>query len=320
MQRVTRDKSLVPEFSRFLNPVLRVKRGERFVLETEDTFFGRIKEDNDLPVPELFGSLWEPEPALANPVAGPVFVEGAEKDDTLVVDIIDVLPGERGVTCIIPGVGPLQDSKTWEDLRGPLTRIIKHFPGPSGTCSDGKGRFSPKITWDLHPFIGTIGVAPERGIQPTLSGQGPWGGNFDARDVCQGSKLLLPVFVEGGLLFAGDVHGSQADTEFYGVADETTGDLTLSCDVVKGKKIPFPRIETPHSIIQMACNRPMEEAVRQAMLWMMEWLVQDFGIDRTEAYMHMSVNPDVRVNTYLMVPLGNAKCTVGVEFPKKYLE
>jgi acetamidase/formamidase len=319
MQRIARKDANVVEFSRFLKPALKVMCGESFVIETEDALCGRIRDENDLPVPEVFGSLFATEPPSTNPVGGPVFVDGVEKGDVLVVEIIDVVPGEHGVTCIFPGVGPLQDSKTWEDLRGPATRIIKHLPGPSGTLSDGRGRFSPKVTWDLHPFIGTIGVAPEREVQATLTTQGPWGGNLDVRDICKGSKLLLPAFNEGGMLFAGDVHGSQADTEFYGVADETRGELTLGCDVIKRKRIPFPRIETPKSIIQLACYRPMEEAVKQAILWLMEWLVEDFGFDRKEAYMHMGVNPEVRVNIYQMVALDRLQYTVGVEFPKEFL-
>lgn len=42
----------------------------------------------------------------------------------------------------------------------------------------------------------------------------------------------------GGLLFMGDVHGGQGDSELSGLADETSAHLTISCDVIKGQMIP----------------------------------------------------------------------------------
>jgi hypothetical protein len=50
---------------------------------------------------------------------------------------------------------------------------------------------------------------------------------------------------------------------------------------------------------------------------MMRWLVDDYGVDTKEAYLHFSVNPAVTVHTYQFV--GPAFYVVGVEFPKKYL-
>ena len=52
----------------------------------------------------------------------------------------------------------------------------------------------------------------------------------------------------------------------------------------------------------------------------MEWLVEDYNMDRAEAYIHMTANPDVRVNVYQMVAIGEINYTAGVEFPKKYLK
>jgi len=319
MKRITREQAQALEFDRNQAPVLSVSPGEEFVVETEDALFGLIRSESDLPIESLLGHLFGTTPAKTNPVAGPIYVEGAEKGDTLAVKIEEIIPDEQGFTCIVPGVGPLQDSYDWNDLRGPYTRIIKHLAGKSGTTSDGKGILNDKVSWDLRPFIGTIGVAPERETVASLTTQGPWGGNIDVRDICKGSTLLLPVYNRGGLLFLGDVHGSQADTEFYGVADETRAEVRLSCDIVHNKKIPYPRIIKPDSIIQLNCDSPLEDAVSQAVIWLMKWMVEDYGVDRKEAYLHMSINPDVRVNVYQMIKIGSLRYTVGVEIPKKYL-
>jgi len=319
MKRISRKEVMKYLFSHDLTPEITVEPREEFTIETEDALSGRIRTKDDLPTPALMGDLWERKPRLSNPLSGPVFVKGAERGDVLVVRVIDVIPAEQGFTCFAPRMGPLGDSVNWTECRGPYTHIIKHIPGPSGTTSDGKGIFSPKIIWDLKPFIGSIGVAPDVEIETSAVGQGPWGGNMDCRDVCKGSRVYLPVYHKGGLLFVGDVHATQADSEFYGVADETRAEVTLSCDVIKNKTIPWVRIEKANSIIQLNSYRPLEHAITQAFLWLMDWLVTEHKVEKKEAYMHMSVNPDVRINVYQMVPLDRIQYTVGVEFPKKYL-
>jgi len=79
---------------------------------------------------------------------------------------------------------------------------------------------------------------------------GGFGGNWDSREVRQGNRIYLPVYDEGALLYLGDMHASQGDAEWTGVAVETRGELRVSCELVKKKDIPYPRIETPRSIIQ----------------------------------------------------------------------
>ncbi len=318
LQRIPRAKAMEFLFDNDLPPILRVKPGESFEVETEDALAGFIRSKDRLPIPEHVPNLLISPPEL-NPVAGPIYVEGAQPGDLLAVTIEKIVVDEQGVTCFVPGIGPLNDSKKWSECNGPFTHIIKHLPGPSGTTQDGKGVFSDKITWDLKPFIGTIGVAPQREVESSLLTQGAWGGNMDVRDMKEGTTLYVNCYNDGALFFVGDVHGSQADTEFYGIADETRAVLTLRCDVIKHKPIPNPRLENADSIIALCSYRPLEDAVRTAMLNLMEWMVSDYGVDPKEAYMHLCINPDVRVNVYQMIPVLRIAYTVGAEIPKKYL-
>lgn len=53
-----------------------------------------------------------------------------------------------------------------------------------------------------------------------------------------------------------------------------------------------------------------------AMLDLMEWIVTECGVDQREAYVQLSVNPDVRVHVYQMVLSEKGACTAGVEMPK----
>ena len=74
-KRISREDASLTEFGAHLEPALRVEPGERFVVETQDNFFGEIRTEEDLRTPEALPFLrtqfWP-----VNPVAGPIFVEG----------------------------------------------------------------------------------------------------------------------------------------------------------------------------------------------------------------------------------------------------
>lgn len=301
-------------------PKLVVQPGESFVVETEDALNGLIQREDQLITPETLGAGFQA--VELNPCAGPICVEGARAGDVLVVHIQDIVVADQGVTALLQMWGPFKDSVTYAECRGPYTRIIRHLPGPSGTTSDGKGVFDGRIAWDLKPHIGTIGTAPLRPIASgahTALGQGPHGGNMDSRDICKGSKVLLPVAHDGAYLYLGDVHASMADAEFAGLADESRAEVTLCCEVIPQKRIPWVRVETSDAIVQLYSFRPLDEAVKQAFFWLVDWLVEDYGFSQRDAALQMGANPDVRIHIYQMVILGRIDYTVGVSIPKRYL-
>jgi amidase len=317
MKRVPRDQAKVYAFDRSLPPKLVVSPGEKFVLETEDSSSGCLREEGQSPLNRPFvDSTWPPS---ANPVAGPIYIEGARKGDLLAVKVEDILVAPDQSFTFTAGRGPLHDSQKWSQAAEPWTRILRHEAGPSGTLRDGKMWFNEKISWPITPFIGTIAVAPEREVITSIFGQGIGGGNIDCRDVKAGNTFFVNCQNDGGLLFAGDVHASQGDTEFSGVAAETRAEVTLSVQVLPGKKIPYPRIETPASLIALYNSRPLEHAVTKAMFLLMEWLVTEYGMSRRDAYLQVSVNPGVRVHVYQMIPEMPLFYTAGVEFPRDSL-
>ncbi len=321
-KRIERAKATVTEFGAHLEPLLRVEPGEPFFVETLDNFFGEIKTEKDLPTPEALAFLryqfWK-----VNPVAGPIYVDGLKAGDLLVVELEDIMPSETGWTGFVPTFGNLAQRFDYPDLQQPYTRITRHKPGPSGTTSDGTGTFkvTREVSYPLRPFLGTIVTAPERGIENTLVSQGPWGGNIDCHEVCKGHKVMLNTYHDGGLLFFGDAHAAQADSEYTGLADETAADVLARCQIVKQKRIPgVLRIETPTSLIQVDSGRnagSMERALNGAFIGMMNWLTHDYGLDTKEVYVQFSVNPEIVIHTYQFV--GPTFYVVGVEFPKKYL-
>ena len=126
-------------------PALRVAQGEAFQLETDDALSGLITDDSDDPLVHNFTgehvvalqSVWPPK---YNPVVGPIYVEGCERGDTLAVHIDSIDPWRYGFSGILPGIGPLGDSKRWAECSEPHVQVIEHFPGPSGHTRDGTGK------------------------------------------------------------------------------------------------------------------------------------------------------------------------------------
>jgi len=318
MKRITREQAMECNIDRKLSPIISVEPNEQFVVETEDAAAGYLRDEKTLPYPDNRPT-HSSNPPLLNPVAGPVYIEGVEKGDVVVVNIERIIPDTQGYTILQPGDGLLGDSLKYRKATDYYTRILRHIPGNSGTLRDGECVFNDSIKWHLAPHIGTLCCAPEREVPASVNVQGPWGGNLDSRDFCEGSKIYLSSYVEGGLLFAGDVHACMGDGELTGTANETRAELTLSCDVIKAKPLPHVRIEKKDSIIGLYCDKPLESAVRKAVLNLMEWMINDYGFDEREAYILMGTCPEMRINIYQMVDIPGISYTAGAELPKKYL-
>jgi acetamidase/formamidase len=319
MQRIPREQARKYAFDWEDEPLLRVERGESFEIETDDASTGYFRSPEDKAIPALRPG-FDRSPPLANPLGGPVWLQGAERGDTLIITVEDILVEDSSWIAIGPRRGPLGESTRWPELSGDYTtKIFRHTPGPSGTLRDGRLHFSSRISWPITPFIGTLGVAPDREVTTSLDGQGEWGGNLDIRDVAAGNRILLPIFHAGALFYAGDVHASQGDTEFTGTAAETKATVRLKLDVIKGKRVPWLRIEKPDAIIATYAFRPLEVAVETATVHLMDWLITEYGFTPTDAYCLVSTCPDFRIHVYQMCKLGKLNYVTGAELPKRYL-
>jgi acetamidase/formamidase len=320
MQRIPRELARKFAFDWRDEPLLRVRPGETFEIETWDSSTGYFKTAADKAIPARRPG-FDRSPPQANPVGGPVHVEGAERGDTLVVTLEGITVADYSWIAVGPRRGPLGESSRWPELSGDYTtKIFRHTPGPSGTTRDGTLHFSDRLSWPITPFVGTLGVAPDREVTTSIDGQGEWGGNLDVRDVCPGHRVLLPVFHEGALFYLGDVHASQGDTEFTGTAAETQATVRLRLDVVKGRRVPWMRIEKPASLVSVYAYRPLEVAVETATVNLMDWLITDYGFTPTDAYCLVSTCPDFRINVYQMCKIGKLNYVAGAEIPKKYTE
>jgi acetamidase/formamidase len=223
-------------------------------------------------------------------LTGPVAIEGAEPGDTLEVRI------ER-IELAIPyayngfryGSGFLTD-----DFPYARTKIVP---------LDKKamlGRFAPGIDVPLHPFFGSMGVAPPESFgrydsaPPTIIG-----GNMDDKALVAGATLFLPVHAAGALFQVGDGHAAQGNGEVDITALETslTGTFTfiLHKKDSAGEKLAYPRAETPTHYIAMGFDDDLSNATRKALRNAVDFLVSSKGVTRDDAYMLLSVAGDVEV-------------------------
>jgi len=319
MQRIRREQSRKYAFDWRDEPLLRVQPGESFIIETYDASTGYFQSPQNKAIPELRPG-FDRSPPLVNPIGGPVYLERAERGDLIRVIIEDILVDDYSWIAVGPKRGPLGESCRWPELsREYTTKIFKHTPGPSGTTRDGTIHFSETISWPITPFVGTLGVAPDREVASSGEGQGLWGGNLDIRDFAPGNIISLPVFHPGGLFYLGDVHASQGDTEFTGTAAETMAAVQVRLELVKQRRLPGIRIEKPASIITVHADRPLEVAVETAITQLMDWLITEYGFSPVDAYCLVSTCPDFRINVYQMCKIGKLSFVAGAELPKRYL-
>src|SRR5699024_7193599 len=189
----------VYNFSKDNEPSVKVEQGEKVRLETLDCFSNQIQSPED--------ELSSIDFSKVNPATGPVYVEGAEPGDLLVVDILDVQVKDQGVGVNGPGMGPLQDI---------VTNEVKLLD-----VKEGKVTFND-IEFPMNVMIGVIGVAPKEGS--VACGQpGDHGGNLDNKLITTGARLYFPVNVEGALFQCGDLHAAMGDGEISGAGLEIPG-------------------------------------------------------------------------------------------------
>jgi acetamidase/formamidase len=167
---------------------------------------------------------------------------------------------------------------------------------------------------DLQPMLGRVAVAPRGeeafgGLWP-----GDFGGNMDAPEVRAGTTVYLPIFHDGAYFYFGDGHARQGHGELAGTGLETSMDVVLRIDVIKGKTIRWPRLEDDRYIMVAGSARPLMDAFRIAHVELIEWLEQDYGFDRWDAYALLG-----QVAESSIANVVDPQYTIVAKFPKKYL-
>jgi acetamidase/formamidase len=157
-------------------------------------------------------------------------------------------------------------------------------------------KFSPGIEIPLHPFFGSMGVAPPESAGK-LDSAPPWmhAGNMDNKELVEGATLYVPVQAKGALFEVGDGHAGQGNGEVDITALETFLTGTLRFVVHKDQHLLWPRAETPTSYISMGFSPDLKEAATLAVRDMINFLTDQKHLSRDEAYMLTSVAVDVDI-------------------------
>jgi formamidase len=326
-------------------PILEVDPGEEVVLETRDASDAQVMPG--MTVADLGGM----DTKVSHPLTGPVYINGAKPGDLLEIEYLDIVPQSHGFTRNRPGAGFLRDLFPdyylvhWEMKDGwatsaqlPGVRIPDgSFMGTAGIAPSRAqmeewtrreadlvrrgGIAYPPDPEDAIPSGGTIAAEGLRTMPPRENC-----GNVDAKQLTKGSRLLIPVNVDGALYSVGDGHFAQGDGEVCVTAIEMGATAAVRFRVHQGEAarhgIRWPRFSHPgyFAAPQWAAPKnfiatmgmPVRDngtqegenltlAARNALIHMIE-LLQERGWSREQAYIICSVAVDLRVSNVVDLP------------------
>jgi formamidase len=305
-----------------ISPALELEPGDEFELQTRDALDGQIGPGSTV------GDVARLDIGRVHPLTGPVFVKGAEPGDLLEVEILVVEPAAFGFTVQSPGFGFLRH----EFDRPFLARW---------ELADGYARSDdvPGVTIPGAAFMGVMGVAPSHALMeastqrecrfPIADLPDPQGavpdaardglrtiaprenaGNIDIKELGAGSRLFVPVFVDGALLSVGDAHFAQGDGEVCGQAIEMRATLRARVHLRKAEGhhgmrfegVTAPRGGTYFATTGLGPGEDLTSAARNATSAMVEHLVSDRGFTREQAYTLCSVAVDLRISQAVDLP------------------
>jgi acetamidase/formamidase len=280
-----------------LSPVVRISPGDVVHCETNEVTSGQLNSGD--PASKLgaldFDRLY--------PLAGPVYVEGAEPGDALEVEILTLQPGSWGWAALLPGLGLLASD----------------FPDPYVRYFDLGNRKSAELRHDIHipiaPFCGTMGVATDEPGRHDVLPPTKGAGNIDTRHLTAGTKLYLPVFVKGAMFSAGDCHAAQGDGEVCVTGIECPMTFSLRFNVVKGGSLrPWsyhfltpaaplqPRSDAAGYHAVCALGPDLMQNAQNAVRDTITWLQADHGLSREDAYILCSLAGDLRISQIVDQP------------------
>lgn len=257
-------------FSAERAPVLTLWPGDSLVTETVDSG-GVDRHGNTV---ALFG----------NPQVGPFFIAGAMPGDTLAVHLTrlrlnrDHADSLDGIVHRALSSGQAAAAAT---LGKPVRWKLDRTRG-TATPDAAEGKLAA-LAVPVRPMLGGLALAPGFGSPPMSTGDtGRSGGNMDFNAVVEGNTVYLPVMQPGALLYFGDGHALQGDGETSQYALETSLDVELRIELLRGQRIEQPRVESPTQLLVLGQAGSLDEALRPATAGLSQWLQRDYGLSLSE--------------------------------------
>ena len=273
---------------------LHIQPGDTVVFETLEASAGQVVPDSASEVVRNLNF------DLIHPLTGPVYVEGAEPGDALVVDIISIKHKGWAWNAVIPGFGLLA-----EDFPDPY---LHHYKLGETTCE-----FRSDIQIPYEPFCGVMGVGPREAGRFNTIPPRENAGNIDIRHLTPGSRAFFPVLVPGALFSCGDCHSAQGDGEVNGTGIETKMSVTLMFNLQKNANIPELRFITPPGkkltvadeggyYVVTAHGPDLFKDTQQAIRYMIDYLSSEHNMTREQAFCLCGAAVDLKISEVVDAP------------------
>lgn len=281
---MTRDRTSF-HFDAGAAAALTIASGDTVLVETQDAHCGTITSAD-----VVYASLADVMDRIggANPVTGPIAVEGVRPGDLLAIEVLDVIGGP------VTGAGYMNTTSTLVPSFAAETTMC-HRVGDVVEIPTHRG----PVRVPYHPFVGTLGVAPAG--EPILAfNQRPdVMGNVDLPEVCAGSTVVLRANVDGGMVSLGDAHLAQGDAEIHRSAIETQADVTLRITNLGPDAVAYPGLPHVDTTLAIGSVAPgpghLEDLVRAAYDDLAARLHLDHGFTLPEAYRVLGAAGRIRI-------------------------
>lgn len=222
-----------------LPPAVRIEPGEPLVIETLDACYGRVRSTED------FKRYCNDPSRRTDPLAGPVYVEGACAGGGLVVEIMSIELNDSGFQLIGPNRAIVRDE-------------VPEWDFYSVQIRNGKICLPRGLELPIDPVVGTLGNAPAS--KPT-NHPNRLGGNLDCPQIRAGVHVYLPIAVDGARFFLGDIHARQGDGEVVG-APEIGARVTVRFNVLDQPHSAWPMVEDATHWHTVTAAQTEEDAIR----------------------------------------------------------
>jgi acetamidase/formamidase len=291
-------RTLHGHFSASLPPVATIESGDTIAFSCLDAGWhvepGRTFESR---LPR------EDERDAGHALIGPVEIRGARAGQTLEVAIESVAVGSWGWCAAGDWPTPLNERL---GLVTDGVYIRWELDADAGVGRDERGR-----ELDLRPFLGVLGMPPpEPGVWST-SPPRVWGGNIDCKELVAGTRLYLPIPVDGALFSAGDCHARQGDGEVSQLAIECPLERAeLRLTARDEPVLETPVAWTPGASLTFGLDEDLDEAAAIAIDSMLALMGREHGFARAEALALASLVVDLRITQMV-----NGVCGVHAVLP-----
>lgn len=294
-------------YSAHAKPALTVHSGDTVHIETLSTCGPPERLEAEglaaSAIPESVRTLYAAKDIEKGPgghiLTGPVAIAEAQPGDVLEVRIQKI---EVAVPWSCNGFGVGRGYLPNDFPYGRMTIIPLQL---DATHEHGTAQFAPGVRIPLHPFFGSMGVAPPESAGKYNS-TAPWmhGGNMDNRELVEGTVLYLPVHAAGALFEVGDGHAGQGNGEVDITALETMLNGTFQFIVHKDQHLLWPRAETPTAWITMGFDEDLNTATKMALHNMLDFLMEEKHLSRDQAYQLSSVAVDLDITQLVDTKVG----------------